>query len=496
MIYQSFIKNQTKTLHVKKKSPDTCHQKTLVKRVENLIITHRLFLQNDTVIVAVSGGPDSIALLHLLSRINVHARLIAVYVNHGLRPEEIGAEIHLIESLCSSLNIPFEKPGVDVHGERERTGASLEEAARTLRYTALETIRRNHGGTAIAVAHTADDQAEEFLIRLIRGTGRKGLSGMALRRNTIIRPLLQEKKQILINYLNENALPFCLDSSNQERICLRNKVRLDFLPYLEQNFNSSIRRNLVQTMEILNSEEELLDRLTEDVLKDLVEVDESRISGTGPCPEAIRINTRSFLDCHQALQRRILEKVCWMMLTRPGFRQIEQIRHLIMDCSNGAETHLGLGLRIWKTGKEIRFSHPVGRKGFRGNGLENTAFSLAIEGPGLFPIAGHVLSVTLQSERPDILHDNELLLDAEQITFPLLLRPPLPGERFRPLGAVGRKKINRFLNEAKIPRKDRRFSPVLVSTGRIIAVAGLRIDHDFRVQDDTRCFLRIDWRKS
>jgi tRNA(Ile)-lysidine synthase len=273
-------------------------------------------------------------------------------------------------------------------------------------------------------------------------------------------------------------------------------VRLDLLPYLEQNFNSSIRRNLLQTMEILSAEEELLERLTEDVFKHLVEIDGDRLSGAEPCPETIRIKTQDFLDCHQALQRRILEKICWMMLTRPGFRQLEQIRHLIVDCGNGAEAHLGLGLRVRKSGREILFSHPAGRKGFRGSGLKNTPFSLTIEEPGLFPIVDHVLSVTLHSEKPDRLHDNELLLDAEQITFPLLLRNPLPGERFRPLGAMGRKKINRFLTDAKIPRQDRHFSPVLVSAGRIIAIAGLRVDHDFRVQDATRCFLRIDWQKS
>jgi tRNA(Ile)-lysidine synthase len=472
---------------VKKKQPDTCHQETLLKRVKNQVITHRLFSENDTVIVAVSGGPDSIALLHLLCRINLHARL---------SPDEIGAEIRLIKDLCSSLNVPFETPGIDVHAERKRTGASLEEAARTLRYYALEDARRQHGGTVIAVAHTADDQAEEILIRLIRGSGRKGLSGMALRRNTIVRPLLQETKQALIDYLETNAIPFCLDSSNQQRLFLRNKVRLDLLPYLEQNFNISIRQNLLQTAEVLKSEEELLEQLTEDVFRHLVEVSENRLSGAEPCPETIRINTRPFLDCHLALQRRILEKVCWMMLTRPGFRQIEQIRHLIKNGGNGTETHLGLGLRVWKRNEEILFSHPAGREGFRGSGLENTAFSLTVEGPGIFPIAGHVLSVTVQPETPGILHDNELLLDADQITFPLLLRNPLPGERFRPLGATGRKKINRFLTDAKIPRQDRRFSPVLVSEGKVIAIAGLRIDHDFRVQDGTWCFLCIGWRKS
>ena len=213
-------------------------------------------------------------------------------------------------------------------------------------------------------------------------------------------------------------------------------------------------------------------------------------------PEAIRIKIQAFLDCHPALQRRILEKVCWMMQTRPGFRQIEQIRHLIKDGNNGAETHLGGGLRVWKTGEEIRFSHPAGRMNLRGSGLEDTAFSLTLDGPGQFSIAGHILSLAILATRPEHLQDGELLLDEKRIRFPLQLRNPLPGEVFRPLGAVGRKKINRFLTDAKIPRQDRRFFPILLSQGKIIAIAGLRIDHDFRVQKDTRRFLHLGWKRT
>jgi tRNA(Ile)-lysidine synthase len=481
-------------MHVKKKSPDT-HHNTLLKRVENLIVTHRLASKNDTVIVAVSGGPDSVALLHLLHRIDFPAKLVAVYVNHGLRPEETDSEILLIEGLCRNLGIPFETVEVDVHGERQLTGASLEEAARTLRYQALEDIRRRLGATVIAVAHTADDQAEEVLIRLIRGSGRKGLSGMDLHRDSIIRPLLRENKQIIIEYLQENAIPFCLDSSNRQRVFLRNRVRLDLLPYLERNFNRSIRQTLLQTAEILKSEEELLNRLTEESCQRLLQIQEDQESAPEPCPERIKIATHPFLLCHQALQRRILEKACWMMLTRPGFRQIELIRTLIRDGRNGAELHLGGGLRVWKAGHEAVFSHPAGRKGFRGSGLENGIPVMTVNGPGVFPCTAHTLSVSLRTEKPDKLRDTELLLDADRISFPLQLRSPLPGERFRPLGATGRKKIHRFLTDARIPRQDRRFFPVLISEGRIIAIAGLRINHDYRVQDDSRRFLLIDWRR-
>ena len=478
-----------------KKSPEINSQDPLLTRFEDLIAVHGLLSADDTVIVGVSAGPDSVALLHLLSRISLPVRLFAVYVDHGLRPDETGNEFSLIADLCNTLRIPAERAVVDVRAEQKRMGTSLEDAARSARYQALEAARRRHAAAVIAVAHTADDQAEEILIRLIRGSGRKGLSGMVLRRDTIIRPLLQEAKQSLVAYLERNAIPFCIDSSNRERVFLRNRVRLDLLPYLEQNYNSSIRQTLLQTAEILRSEEELLDQLTQTAFNGLTTIAADPL--VTPARHAqISIAVQAFLDCPLALQRRILEKTCWMMSTRPGFRQIEQIRHLMKDSDNGAQLHLGMGLRVRKTGGKLVFSHPSGRSRFRGNTREETAIALTVPGTGFFSIAGHVLQITQLRKRPEQPPLTALLLDADTIAFPLQLRPPLPGERFRPLGAPGKKKIHRFLTDAHIPREDRHLYPVLLSADRVIAVAGLRIDHDFRIREETQSFLLIDWHRA
>ena len=479
---------------VNKKSCETEKQEILLTRLEGLIAAHGLLSRNDPVIVGVSAGPDSLALLHLLSRIRIPVRLFAVYVDHGLRPEETGREFSMVTALCNELRIPAERAVADVRGERKRTGTSIEDAARIVRYRALEAARRAHGAAVIAVAHTADDQAEEVLIRLIRGSGRMGLSGMAFRRDTIIRPLLQEKKQTLIDYLQRNAIPYCLDSSNREGIFLRNRVRLDLLPYLEQGYNSAIRQTLLQTAEILTSEEELLVKLAEKEFCSLTEIEQGPEAGS--CLERIKIRIQAFLDCHPALQRRILEKACWMMSTRPGFRQIEQIRHLMTGGGNGAQLHLAQGLRVRKSGTEVLFSHPSGRIAFRGNALEEEALSLTVSEPGIFSVADHVLSVSLLPKGPEKLSATALLLDAGKATFPLRLRSPVPGERFRPLGAPGRKKVHRFLTDARIPREERRAFPVLLSADRIIAVAGLRIEHDCRVTEDTRSYLLIEWRRA
>ncbi len=471
----------------------------LLRRVENLIREKGLFRAEDCVIAAVSGGADSVTLLHLLNDIPLPIKIIAVYVDHGLRPQETGNEIALIENFCTLLHLDFETVRVDTYAKKKELKTSLEEAARIVRYQALEEMRIRHDATAIAVAHTADDQAEELLIRLIRGTGRKGLSGMKLQRGRIIRPLLKETKTSLLNYLNEKNIPFCQDSSNLNRIFLRNRVRLDLLPYLEEHFNSSIRQNLLQTTDILIQEEELLESLTQKKFEKVVQIYNGGDIPPGQIPKKIVVDIPSFQACHSALQRRILEKICWLMATKPGFRQIQQLRHVIQNGKNGAETHLKEGLRIEKKGPAALFSHPRGRKSLRGTlSAKGVTIYKEIPEPGVYTIenTGMSLSVQVLEKTPGYEIGKGLQLDAEEIRFPLLLRTPLPGERFSPLGMMGSKKITRFLSDKKIPVSSRYLFPLLISAEKILAIAGLRIDNRFRLRTATKNTLIVDWKKT
>ncbi len=320
-----------------------------------------------TVIVAVSGGPDSVALLHILATALPSLHFVAVYVDHGLRPDETGAEMELVEGLARNLRARFERIRVDVRGGAEQHGASIEETARILRYEGLETLRRHYQGAAIAVAHTADDQAEELLIRLIRGCGRKGLSGMQPRNGWIIRPLLGESKASLLHYLHTEGIPFCIDSSNLERIYLRNRVRLELLPYLEDHFNPSIRETLLQTAQILGDEEALMETMADSAWQETVSVMATAPVSSATPPHTLRLDIQRFCREHRAIQRRILEKCCWRMEARPQFRQIELLLDLLLTREPGAETHLSRGLRAHKTRDTVIFSYPAGKGAYRGN---------------------------------------------------------------------------------------------------------------------------------
>ncbi|MDX1775594.1 MAG: tRNA lysidine(34) synthetase TilS, partial [Desulfobulbales bacterium] len=222
----------------------------LEKKTLKTIQQEGLLQAGEKIIVGVSAGPDSMALLHVLARLApaLDITLAAVYVNHGLRPHEAQKEKTLVESAANSLDVAFYAGSVDVRGFADREKLSLEHAARLLRYNFLEKTAREFRAHKIGVAHTADDQAEEILLRLIRGTARKGLSGMkTLRAGRIIRPFLKIGKTDLLAYLDTYTIPFMQDSSNLQHRYLRNRIRGELLPHLEERYNPDIRQTLLRT---------------------------------------------------------------------------------------------------------------------------------------------------------------------------------------------------------------------------------------------------------
>ena len=177
-------------------------------QLQHILIENNLIEPRERVIVGVSSGPDSMALLCLLYECKLDLTIIPVYVDHGLRPNETPKEIELIRDIAESYHLQYQIIAVDTVRNKKKHGYSLEESARLLRYEALQRSCTEFNATSIAMAHTADDQAEEILLRLLRGSGLKGLSGMSMKNKNIIRPLLAVPKQHLLNYLSENNIKY------------------------------------------------------------------------------------------------------------------------------------------------------------------------------------------------------------------------------------------------------------------------------------------------
>ncbi len=349
------------------KSTNSPENRLFIKQFTETLNKLQLVNSGDQLIVAVSGGPDSTSLLHLLHTVALNLNLIACYIDHGLRPDEVMTEIELISGHCQALNIPFKQISVDVKAACTNQHLSLEEAARKLRYQALEELRIKTGARSIAVGHTADDQAEELLIRLIRGSGRGGLSAMRFKNSRIIRPLLGIRKKNLLDYLEQEKIHYCTDSSNLSRAFLRNRIRLDLLPFL-RDFNPSISTTLLQTIDILQEEESLLENICQSSYLQCVQENsgskENSISGE----QSILLKRPAFLDLHPAIQRRILEMILWKMDAKPGFRQIKQLLQLVSKKENSGECHLEKGLRVRRNREGLLFHYPLGKKSFRGSG--------------------------------------------------------------------------------------------------------------------------------
>jgi tRNA(Ile)-lysidine synthase len=467
----------------------------LLQRVTRLIARRGLLNPHDTVIIGSSAGPDSTALLVLLAEIDLALDCLAVYIDHDLRPHETEAEIETVRKLALRLGARFCCKTIPVEAYARENGWSIEEAARILRYRALETIRAEAGAAAIAVAHTADDQVEGFLLRTIRGSGRKGLAGMPYRQGHVLRPLLDESKQTLVDFLQERTIPFCLDSSNQDRRFLRNRVRLDLLPALEKDFNPAIRRTILQTMDILRQEENLLDSLTRSALQPLPQFD--RREKRDELTQLTAVPLALFSGQHPAIRRRMLEQLAWRMEAQFGFRQIELLLRLIEGGENGGEVHLGGGLRAKKSMGRLLFSYPMGRMAFRGSGHKDVRVDEEISGTGTYIISaiGKVLTLAIEDPPTSPRQQDRLFVDAGKIVFPLRLQAIAAGQRFTPFGLTGGKKVNRFLNDRGIPAEKRHLFPTLCSQGRIIALPGLAIDDGYRITATTRSVLAIDWRQ-
>ncbi len=467
----------------------------IVARVSAVIHDRALLSRQDKIVVAVSGGADSLALLHILKAVDLQLELLAVYIDHGLRPLEIPHEQATIERCCQAIGVQFLSRSIDVQQMAAKEKRSLEDAARILRYAALEEIRIKHQAAAIAVGHTADDQVEEFFLRLIRGSSRKSLAGMTMHRDRIIRPLLLEKKTALVAYLNDQHVVWCQDSSNLHRRFLRNRVRLDLLPVLEREFNPAIRRTILQAMDMLTEEDNFLEEQTNSRFSECVSSGNQHLN---ECQQrSLAIEIAVFSKQHPAIRRRLLEKCFWQMAIQPSYRQICNLLDFLAGGANGAEMHLQDGVRAERIGPQLLLWRPLEKDRIRGSRAVSPSIHLAIPGPGSYYLQGTEKVLILEEtnlSRVTPTAGYSLLLAREKFSFPLLLRSSLPGEVFHPCNGVGRKKISRFFNDRKIPAKDRPQWPVLVSGEKILAIPGLQIDHFYRITEETTEVLAISWK--
>jgi len=337
---------------------------SLEHTIGQLLAAESLLAKGSRLLVGVSGGADSMALVHVLGALREEFSLtmVAAYIDHGLRSEETPAEWACVREAANRLGIECACMTVDVHAAATAGKLSLEHAARELRYQAFAELASKWATDWLAVAHTADDQVEEVLLRLFRGGGRKALAGMRLRSGNLIRPLLGIRKAELLRYLSDQGIAYCHDSSNHERRFLRNRIRLDLLPLLEAQYDRGIRGALLKTAANLAEDEDLLELLLAERWGSVVDTLPPDESGQVIC----RLNRDAFRCLHPALQRRTVEKVLWTLGSTAHYEQILAVLDAARCGRTGSELHLSQGLRVAVHRVYLAFSHPQGKGPWRG----------------------------------------------------------------------------------------------------------------------------------
>ena len=456
--------------------------RNLLQKVKHTVSRHRMISEADSVIVAVSGGPDSVCLLHVLHELKneLPIHLVVAHFDHGLRPSEDESETDFVRGLAESLSLPFETAKGRLLARR--TPGSGEEAARNARYAFLERVRKKREAQKIALGHNLNDQAETILMRLLRGSGPSGLTGIPpCRERSIIRPLIEIERSEIENYLKARKLTSVTDSSNLKTDYLRNKIRLELMPLLEGQ-QPQLVRLLGRTAEILRDEDDYLERIAQAWLTRNME-----LSSHG----TYRVPVTSFLGLPVALKRRVIRNGIGKAkrdLRRISWDHIEAIRRLAQAEKPQAALDLPGRLTVKRTYDHLIFSASVKKK--------PRPFHYALVGTGTYHLKeiGKTISVEEIKNRKGLLlrrSPRTAFLDAERLRFPLTLRTFKPGDRFIPFGMKGHKKLKDFFVDLKVPLEERRSTPILCCDDRPVWVCGFRIDDRFKVTPETKSILKI-----
>lgn len=467
----------------------------LERLVDQTLQRHHLLIEGDAVLVGVSGGPDSVALVHLLAERapGLHLRLGIAHLHHGLRLEADQDE-HLVRRMAIDRGLPFYCRRADVRSQQRLRRLSLEEAARQVRYDFLEEVAAQHGFTKIALGHHADDNAETLLLNLLRGSGRLGLGGIpAVRDGKLIRPLIRARRADIEAYIEARGIATVADATNADEIFLRNRIRRRLIPALERDYHPQVGSVLGRTGLLLRDEEEWLESL-------IVPLFDAALTEAGD--GWVALDASALNRMHVAAARRVLRRAIRRVkgdLRRLEFDHVERIVALSNHLGDAGPLYLPDRLRVWRRGACIEIAagedSPTDR---RTPPPTDYAYTVAGCGPLFIREIGEWLDLAEMPVdalcSPLFAGPQQALLDLAAVRFPLTIRNFRPGDRFAPWGTVGTQKLKKYFSDHKVDRNERRRCPVLLSEGRILWVAGHRVDGRVAISPLTRRVLKAERR--
>ncbi len=451
-----------------------------MKKTEEKIIrfieTNRLIEKGERVLVAFSGGPDSVFALHFLNKFRkkYSIELSAVHFNHGLRGKEADEDQNFASEFCSNLGVAFYTSKLNVKKLAKEKKLSIEEAARKLRYQYLEKLRKQNSFDKIVTAHNLTDNTETVLMNLLSGTSASGLSGIPPQRGCIIRPILCVTKQEILGYLEKNRIPFRIDSSNLSDDFKRNFIRNRILPLLRGKINPLLDEAVFRSTSNFKSQLINLEKGMNYFLSEFSDLKENGF--------LIRLKIMDvFGEIPGELLKKFLERNFAYEFKHDDYEKI----NALAKNQNGKKINLSGGIGVYKESGILLFQKEK----------ENLAGQVEINVGGSVKFGGKTFGIAAAEAEENLSGKKAYeLISADGLDEKFLLRTWKHGDIFKPLGFKGVKKVSDFLTDAKIPASVKKEQIVLVNRNKIVWVAGLRISDEVKITNKTKRVYKL-WMK-
>jgi len=449
--------------------------KKLEQKIIKFIDEKNLIAKNDKILVALSGGPDSVLLLHFLNKYSrrFQIKIGAAHINHKIRGKEADLDEKFCRDLTGKLNIDFYSARKNVNHFALKNKLSLEEAGRTIRYRILESIRKKYKYNKIATAHNCSDNAETVLLNLIKGTGIKGISGIPEKRNNIIRPILSLTKNEILEYLEVQNIPYRIDATNIDADYDRNFIRHKIIPEIKKRMNPALEDTLFNSSEVFRNYSGLIEKLLKKDYAKIVHFIENILH--------FDISGIKALDNELTgdIFKSAVERNFSSQITFNDFKKFLAL----LNKQTGSTEDLSQGLMAVKERDEVLIVNNSGQKKFN---------TVKIREGEKIKFDGRTLYIRKCKNSAELnKNKNTEYISGDNLEEIFILRTWLPGDRFFPLGFEGSKKISDFLNDQKIPAYLKKNQLVLTNKNRIVWILGLRLDDRFKIINKTKKVLQL-----
>jgi tRNA(Ile)-lysidine synthase len=452
------------------------------KKVRDNLIKNCNIKENDNILLGLSGGPDSVFLFHILRLLKdeLGYNLYCAHVNHMYRGEDAHRDEKFALELCREYGIKCHLMRKHASQYAKELNMTEEEAGRKMRYDFFNKILDNLGGGYISTAHNYNDQVETLLQRIIRGTGIDGLVGMEFKVGNIVRPILDIKRKELEEYLHGKDYQYCIDKTNLEAIYGRNRIRLDFIPYVEDNYNPKFQDSIFRLSQTVKNDREIIEESLEKAYQEV------ELSDKGE----IRLELVKFNRLIKGLKTRVLRHSIEKLkgnLVNVEYSHLDQVMKICQRKNTGKTViipgNISIGIEygniVVKTKEEIK----------------DYVYNISIGKSIIIREAKVELSIQMTENEKFDKTPHRIIVDGDKIKGDLVVRNRRPGDRFVPLGMKGQKKLKDFFIDERIPRDERNKVPVIADRENIIWIAGHRMSDLYKIDQNTEKVLLIEMKE-